>query len=237
MGGSTEESSQPSASSSDTSAASTYEVTFFWEQIQTEPFDLCNDVFDGSDFSLTTMAHILENTTQTERRVQDWEKKFISTLYKALNERGLLRAGRLPGIAFSGSQVRIHCPNSEVLMDTLKLLKTPTMTYPDFSIKLSAEGFPFKPKFWVFNELPADPNEEAFKSSLKRYLGKNEGCLGKVVSVWARFYEVSGVDVPRTFAGSFILLTDPAKAKDKFFVKPGLFQGQEPIKCAKPSLD
>lgn len=142
-----------------------------------------------------------------------------------MGERGLLQGDDLSGISFEDSQIKVLCPNLEMLVQTFHFLRHRTQLL-GFRTSFATRGFPFWPKQWVFKGLPAVSDEADLVTGLEEYLERNKEQLGQVRAVWARLYKVPGIQGKEFFAGNLLLLTDAATLRSSGPIEA--FSGVEP---------
>lgn len=242
-GSETRAASQQLASSAlDPSAATPYKVTYVWDRVHSDDFTLSDDyVFSYGDVSEHGMMHTVQICLYDGRRTvyttpsEADQKQILSELCRLMDSAQLLETDRLPGIYFTDSEICFICPNEKTLVDSFNLLND-LDTLASFSVELDRRGFPFRPQFWQWRGILSSPDEKRLAKDVRKYLCNHVRRLGKTRAVWAKFYEVSGLEGRRAFTGNLIFLTDAATIIESDDVPP--FRGFKPeattnLSCAR----
>ncbi|KAF6767623.1 hypothetical protein PSEUBRA_006142 [Kalmanozyma brasiliensis GHG001] len=202
------------------------EVIHFWDKVKCSDFDFIDLYLKGSSkLSSEPMVHKLRNIAQDQEQVDGWQDQVMSTLYKMMDGFEVFQVQDPPVIMFDGPTVNIRCPNKDALAEMLELLKHP-IQFPGFEGIFDSKGLPYRPRVWRFDDLIPGPSDSRLSYLLGAYVAENKDRLGEVKTVWAKFYRVTGVKMPRIFVGKLRIVTDEATIKN--YESPEAFQEESP---------
>lgn len=220
-------------------AVTAYAVNNFWCRIFKKRFTPSdNYICDGKDYSSHKKIHMLRARSHDGKHytLNEYQRElFISTLYRRMDQKGLLRSDTQPGVSFHGSTICVFCPNIVTLEATYGLLSPldPMIQFYSFTLEFVAKGFPFLPRFWTLDGMHADPDQKKLETELEAYLHENAGTLGKTRAVWATTYEVRGFESDPVFSGELVILTEASTIEGDDAPPP--FRGSKPERCSSTS--